>query len=478
MALDNASIMAAAYLHGTSDYQQRVPRVSQAGVARVAETLFAPGNGDLMNQFSNFLINRIGTQYIRQKAFKNPLGFLKNDTVPFGATIEETALKWVKGHSFNADDMATETVLKTHYPDGVSAFHSQNRQDIYETSFNPYANKRAFVQEAGLNDLLAASLESVYNADEYDTYTITKQLFAEYDRYHGMFKKKVEAVDDETTAKALLRTLREFADMLRFPSTLYNAQDVEGIPTFTNGAEELILFTTPRVKAALDVEALSALFHVEYAEIPYRVIVVDSFPMPDVEAILTVRDSFMISDTVYEMRNFSNPHSLTDNYYLHHWGIYSMSPFTPMLAFVTNEEVEVPVITQTVTGIEVDAPEEVYLNDMRSNRMLAVNLLGTIEGVEDVCLADVGVRPDTATFKVMKVEGPDGDIAFTESQIQIWDNGAIYVAAHGNSKLAKAVKAGGVTVTLEALATYINPSDELQEFTQEVTFEVKCKPEE
>lgn len=480
MAVNNATLLDAAWQAiGTNDYQQRVPRASQVGVAQVQEFLFAPMNRMYLNQFSNFLVNRIATHYIRQKSYRNPLAFLKNEDIPFGMTVEETAFKWLKAHSFNSDDMATETVLKTHYPDGATAFHSVNRQDVYEVSHNWAQLKTAFISENGLNDYIGAILELPANSDNYDEYRIMLNLFAEYNRYHGMFKVHVDEPTDEASAKSMLRVLRAYAEKLRFPSSLYNAQDICDIPCFAN-PDELILFVTPEAKAFLDVEALAALFNVEYAEVPYRTVVVDQFPIPDTVAILAAEDFFMVNDTVNEVRTWENPHSLTTNLYLHRHGIYSTSPFVPIIRFTTEPETEIKVITQEVTGVEIIAPETVYLNDKRSVPALRANLLGTIDGVEGCCMANVGVRPDAAVFVVTSVKDSEGaEIAFTESQVLIYPNGELYVKAHGNSKLARAVRDGGVTLEIEGTATYTNPTGETQDFTETATVEVKCRePEE
>lgn len=478
MAINNNTILASAWLNGTNDYQQRVPRVSEVGVRGVQEFLYAPMNRAYLNQFANFLVNRIGGHYIRQKRFENPLAFLKNEQLPYGQTVEETAFKWVKAHSFNSDDMTTETLLKTHYPDGVSAFHSVNRKDVYEISYNNADLKMAFTSETGLNDFVSAILDVPINSDNYDEYQIMKQLFAEFDNAHGMFRVKIDAVNDEATAKAALRKLREYAELLRFPTTLYNAQDVNDVPVFVADAEDLILFTTPRVRAALDVEALAALFNIEYGQVPYRVCVLDELPMPNVEAILTTRDFFMVNDSEYDTRMFDNPHSLTTNYYLHHWGIYSVSPFVPVIAFTTEDTV-VPVIEMKPTGLELSAPETIYLNDKRSAPALVTSLIGTVNGEDGVCFSETGVNPDSAIITVESVKDSKGaEIAFTEEQVQIFANGELYVAAHGNSKLAKAVKAGGVTLTLKATSTYLNPSGETKEFTATKEVAVKCREEE
>lgn len=476
---DNATILAAAWLHGTSDYQQRVPKASQVGVRQVQEFLFAPMNRLYLNQFTDFLIQRLAGHYIRQKEFENPLAWLKNEQLTHGQTVQETAFKWLRAHSYNSDDMATSTILKTHYPEGASAYHSVNRRDRYQISYTYEQLREAFESEYGLNDFISAITMLPRNSDNYDEYQIMKQLFAEFHNAHGMFTVHVDEPTDESTAKALLRKLREYADRLRFPSTLYNALDVCDIPVFVNDPADLVLFVDPKTRSTLDVEALAALFHVELADVPYRVQVLDTMPIANTVAILAPRDFFMVNDTVNLTANFRNPESLVETQWLHRWGIYSVSPFVPVIRFSTDEDTGVPTITEEVTGVEIVAPETVYLNDKRSQPALVANLLGTIDGEEGCCLADVGVRPDAALFTVTSVKDSEGnDLAWTEEQVLIYPNGELYVQARGNSKLARAVRNGGVTLTIEGTATYINPSGDTQEFTDTATVKVECKEED
>lgn len=467
MATNNATILEAAWLNGSNDYQQRVPQASTVGVDRVAKFLYEPYNRRYLNEFSSFLFGRIAQQYVHQKAWKNRLRFLKKDTMPYGMTIEETALKWVKAHSHNNNDIETETILKTHYPQGMSVFHSQNRKDVYEISVNHDDLRTGFNNETGLTDYVSAVMQVPINSDEYDEYRIMLQLFAKMHEYHGFYMEKIDMPNDEASARAMLKKLRAYGDRLQFPSTIFNMQDIVDIPTFVK-PEELLLFVTPEINAALDVDGLAPIFHMEKADYKYRVIVVDEFPIPDVCAILTTADFFMVKDTVYETSEFYNPHSLTTNYYLNHWGVYSASPFVPLIAFTTAEQVEIPVIEFEVTGMTVTPPEKVIANDV-NGALFAVDLEGTVSPETDCKVLDV--KPDSAIFEVVSVTGADGDIVYTPFQVFFNDKGELYVLAFNNEELMDAIRDGACTITVKATSTYTNPSGETVKYeeTLEVT---------
>lgn len=464
MATNNATILESAWLNGSNDYQQRVPQVSTVGVDRVAKFLYEPYNRRYLNEFSSFLFGRIAQQYVHQKAWKNRLRFLKKDTMPYGMTIEETALQWIKAHSHNNNDIETETILKTHYPKGMSVFHSQNRKDVYDISVNHDDLRTGFNNETGLTDYVSAVMQVPINSDEYDEYRIMLQLFAKMHEYHGFYLDKIDMPEDEQTARAMLKKLRAYGDRLQFPSTIYNMQDINSIPTFAR-PEELLLFVTPEINAALDVDGLAPIFHMERADYKYRVIVVDEFPIPDVQAILTVADFFMVKDTVYETTEFYNPHSLTTNYYLNHWGVYSASPFVPLIAFTTAEQIEIPVITFTVSGMQVTPPEQVVANDV-NGALFTVDLEGTVDPEQDCKILDV--KPDSAIFEIVSVTAGGEDLVYTPMQVFFNDRGELFVLSENNQALNDAIREGTCKITVRATSTYTNPSGETEKFTQEL----------
>src|SRR5690606_13770167 len=108
---------------------------------------------------------------------------------------------------------------------------------------------------------------------------------------------------------------------LTFLSRNYNAAHM---PVAAD-ADELELFMTPEFQAAIDVEALANLFNVAYGEVNSRITVVDKIGIPDVQAILTTRDFFVVADTYYDTTNQPNPVGLHENFFLHHHQIISAS---------------------------------------------------------------------------------------------------------------------------------------------------------
>lgn len=455
MAENNHTILTKAYLAATNDYQQRIPDPTQSSISSTVKALFDPMNRKYQNQFMDILINRIGFTYVRGQAWTNKLAAFKGKKINYGSTIQEIAPQWIKAHSYEDD---SETLLKMHRPEAEVWYHSQNRRDRYPISVTHDELRSAFVDEMGLNQLVAKIMQMPINSDEYDEYRIMMQLIAEYEKNWGFFKHNLSAFPtDEDTGKEFLTALRAYAGWLGFPSSLYNAADVD-IPVFAN-RQELVLLMTPDADASVDVNTLSMLFNLEKGEAQIRKIIVDEFPIPDTVALLTTEDFFVCNDTLYENTSFWNPETLTTNYYLHHWGIYSVSPFVPAILFTTAEGTTNPVITQTVTGLTIEPATDEALPG--ENVEFTITLDGSISPVG----TPIKVAPDAATYEIGIMSSAE------EDAVPVAIKATTYIDEYGVLHLGKYLKSGNI-ITVTATSTYDNPSGETTEYTATATITV------
>lgn len=446
MAVNNSTILAKAWLAGTNDFQQRIPDPTIAGVKATMDALFQPMNGQFFNQFMDILINRIGFTYVRQQAYKNPLAVFKGTKLSYGSTIQEIAPRWIKAHSYDDEN---ETLLKLHRPEAEVWYHSQNRRDQYPISVNVDELRTAFTDETGLNKLVASIMTVPQNSDEYDEFQIMKQLIGEYEARWGFYREHLTSLPtDETTGKEFLTKLQTLGGKLQFPSARYSGTS---IPVFAK-PEELVLITTPEAQAGLNVNTLASLFNVELANVKYRVVLVDEFPIANAVALLTTEDFFVCSDTLYSTTSFWNPQTLTTNYYLNHWGVYSVSPFVPAILFTTDEATTTPTITQTVSGIALEAEKETM--KAGASQQLTVKLQGTI----NPDTPDVYVAPDAATYTVV-AKTSEGEPVDLNSRTRVDVYGVLHTQRTG-------LKAGDV-ITITATSAYTNPSGKTVGYTAE-----------
>lgn len=446
MAVNNSTILAKAWLAGTNDFQQRIPDPTVSGIKATMDALFQPMNAQYYNQFLDILVNRIGFTYVRQQSYKNPLAVFKGTKLSYGSTIQEIAPKWIKAHSYDDEN---ETLLKLHRPEAEVWYHSQNRRDQYPISVNVDELRTAFTEETGLNKLVASIMTVPQNSDEYDEFQIMKQLIGEYEQRWGFYREHLTSLPtDEATGKEFLTKLQTLGGKIQFPSARYSGTS---IPVFAK-PEELVLITTPEAQAGLNVNTLASLFNVELANVKYRVVLVDEFPIANAVALLTTEDFFVCSDTLYNTTSFWNPQTLTTNYYLNHWGVYSVSPFVPAILFTTDEATTTPTITQTVSGITLEAEKDTM--KAGASQQLTVKLQGTINPETP----DVYVAPDAATYTVV-AKTSEGEPVDLNSRTRVDVYGVLHVQRTG-------LKAGDV-ITVTATSAYTNPSGKTIGYTAE-----------
>lgn len=442
MATNNATILDRIRLNGTLDYQQRIPEATQAGVAGVQKALYTPLNKQFFNEFVDGLINRIGSVIVHNRRWENPLAVFKRPTLQYGQTIQEIATKLIKARGY---DLEASDAFRVNRPEALEAFHSVNRQDRYDITVNMVELRKAFETEFGLNEFVNNVLEIPFTSDNADEFSIMKQLIAEYDAEHGFYNVNAEIPTDEASAKTLLKQIRTLGKQAKFitKATAFNAA---GVPTFTP-MDKLVLITTPEVLASIDVDALAAAFNVPYADVMTRVVEIDEFPDSTI-ALLVDESFFVCADYVLENQAQYNPANLSTTYFLHHWGVYSTSPFVTAIRFSEDADTNIPEIDATAeaftfevqdletgvatTTVEVDTRyklvSEQPFDYSEDNR----NLVDALKG------ATYDIRTSVGFVNGLTIEhGADGSV--------------IYIP---DGQLV-----AGDTITISATAIYQNPTD-------------------
>lgn len=452
MAVNNSTILDKIWLSGTNDYQQRIPQTTQNDIAATQAALFAPENLNLYNQFVDALVNRIGSTYVHQQTWRNPLAVFKKDAIRYGDKAQEIAVKWIKSHSY-ADDR--EDVFKMYRPDANVWFHTVNRREFYPITVNRDELEFAFTEDYGLNSFVSAIMAAPQNSDEYDEYRIMLELMAYYENNFGFYKHQLSAAPtDKATAEELLVELRAYAGDLRFPSSRYNAGLIKDVPVFAR-PDELVILMTPRTQAVIDVMALAAAFNMDRETIQQRIVMVDEFPVPNAVALLTTDDFFQCRDKLNQTTSQYNPLTLGTNYFLHRWGMYSVSPFVPAILFTTDAGTSIPTVTMTPNGITMQAESETVAAG--GTDQLTINLTGTVspEG------HPIEVLPDAAIFTIGITRGEDSIM-----DVRTWVDE--YGVLHAGEKLE-----AGDEIKVTATSAYINPSGATTKYTAEVTVTVE-----
>lgn len=453
MASNNTTIAGRVYLSGTNDFQQRVPNPTISGIDATSKFLFDPMNRRYLNEFVDAFVNRIGTQLVRNNQWENPLTVFKGSNLRYGASIQESAIKWLRAHTYDVDDA---TLLKVERPEAAVWYHTVNRKDRYDITVELPDLQQAFADEMGLNRLIDAIMTVPRNSDNYDEYLCMLSQLAYYENNWGFFKHKVSAEPtDEATGKEFLKAVRAYATKLKFPTSLYSPVSAEyGIPTFAK-PEELVLFITADAAASIDVDTLAAVFNLDKAEAAYRTIEVLELPIANAFALLTTDSFFVCNDYVYANESFYNPQTLSTNYYLHHWEVVSASPFVPAILFTTDSATTVSTLTQNVTGVNITAGKTTL--KAGETTQLTVELTG------DVTKNEVGVTvaPDAVTWSV------SGETAASDGE-PLSLNSATRVDRLGLLHIQKTDLEAGNVIHVTGTTSYVNPSGATTPYTKTV----------
>ena len=478
---NNTTIAGSVWLSASTDFQQRVPDPSQAGIAQTSRFLFQPMNRKYLNEFMDIFVNRIAYTIVHNRVFVNPLKKKRQDLL-YGTTIQEIALNFVKAHTYKddwgnrADDIVN--LLSVFKPEGRVAYHSVNREDTYPISINYVELRGAFDSEYGLNELAQAIMQVPYNSAEYDEMNIYLELFAAHERYHGFFKHQLSAAPtDDTTGKEFLKAVQYYAELFTFPSSLYNAQDVNDVPVWVNSDElsrEIVVYMTPDVKASINVDTLAGIFNLDMAQIKYRIQTVPYIPIDNCVAIMTTEDFFMCADYYVGTDSFRNPQTLTETYYYHTMGVYSASPFVPAVLFTTNSGTVTPVVTQTTSAIALTPATDDVVAGGTLQLELALTGSLAIDPVTATIPEALKVAPDAATWDIVaslttvENEGEDDEeTTVTPIELDMWT----YVDRLGVLHVGEGIPVD-TEIVVTATATYINPSGATETLTDSATYTV------
>lgn len=319
------------------EYQRRIPAATQSNMDITVSTLMS--STQLKNEFYSSLINRIGGTMVHTWKWSNPLSVFARASQTYGDTWQEVAVGMPLAQVYdpNAEYLGADNFRKWKV-DVDSLYHRLDFAHFYPVTTDDKTLRRAFTSDNGLSSLTSQLIQSCYNAAEVDVFEAMCHMFTQYARLGGYWRVHMDADLNKMTstqdeARGLLRQIRSWADSLKFVSTRYNARHM---PTFAK-PDELVLFCSPEVKSALDVQGLATVFHRTDAEPTIdRIIVVpeDRFGIDGVQAILTT-DKFLIDiPVIEEMTQQTNPVNINSvNNYLHMQRIISVSGFAPAVLF-------------------------------------------------------------------------------------------------------------------------------------------------
>lgn len=323
-----------------------------------------------MNEFVNALVNRIARVVVTSRLYNNPWAFAKKGVLEYGETIEEIFVDIADAHPFDPED-AVSTVFQRNKPNISSMFHAMNLQTQYPVTVSEQQLRQAFLSAAGVTDLIARIVNSLYSAANYDEFIMMKYVIAQVALAGGINNNYNAAPTDETSAKAIIKKMKEHTDLFTFMSNNYTAA---GNKTFCDTGD-LYAITTAAFNALTDVDVLAKAFNMDRTNWLGRHITIDSFGFAEVElerldmlladdatykaamvannghgistaendalktieAIMMDREWLQVYDVLNQFTEIYNAKGLYWNEFFHVWKIYSASPFVNCLMFSSTQ---------------------------------------------------------------------------------------------------------------------------------------------
>lgn len=332
-----------------TNYTDRIPVATQDNIARIQSMILSDTN--LFNSFNSALVNRIGFEYLTRKdMFENPLREFKKGMLPYGATVEEIYVGLIKSSKFDPDNSYTE-VFKRYLGDVRTVFHSLNRQDKYKITISEDELSTAFLSSTGLQRLITAKINSLFESDQLDEYLLMKQLISHAYTNGQLTPIYVDEVKDETSARNLVKQIRIKSVDATFLKGNYTPAKV---PSRCLQKNQIVL-VTPSVTGEVDVEVLARAFNMNKTDFMGHVVVIDDFGSPetdlsDIQAVVVDRDFFQVWDSKLKNADIYNPDGLYWNNFLHHWQILSSSIFTVSMVFMKKPTVSAVTTSPATTG--------------------------------------------------------------------------------------------------------------------------------
>lgn len=352
----NAEIFNTIRNYAPSDYQSRVPAVTQATIGDAISALndYTPD----WNVFYNILLNRIATTLVRQKSFTNPLAQFKRSSIKYGTQIQEMQVNLLRAKSYDKNAMNIYG-LEGREPDIHVKYHTMNRRDKYEITLPmEQVLSGAFDGSEDLAALLNSCLAQPMNSDQNDEFLLMLNLFKHYQDFTGFYNVQIDPITDADSARKLVKAVRVMNTNLRYYSTDYSAEGRNaGLSTLSDST---MLLIDANVDATLTVDMLAYMFNAEDGKlIADRIIRVPKLPVAGASAFLVDTDFLLCADNIPALTLTApiNPQNMTQPVVMHHWETLSYSLFTNAIMFSTLPDTDVTRLESTVTGVTLTDAE-------------------------------------------------------------------------------------------------------------------------
>ena len=392
-------------------YMNTLPSATEDNIQTISNILFNDAYQPMLNDFVTNLINRIGLTIVRNKTYNNPLSILRKGSMPLGTDIQDIYENPAEAEQYELSNTEMAKLLTITDPDTHVAYYRRNRRDLYTKTISRENLQGAFVSWEKFEDYISAITTSLYSGNYIDEFKLTKALVdGAYDN-NKVIVETVNAVTDEASAKAFVKKARALFNKMKFPSTDYNAYSkfsgAKGQITTWTDEDRVVMIVTSDLMAEVDVDVLARAFNIDNTKFLGRVIEVDKFENPEIQAVICDEAWFQIYENIMRFDEFYNARVMAWNEYLHVWQTYAICPFANAVVLATAQPKPATAISVSDVSVVKDATANVTVTLTPTDATSDLTFISGDETVFTVSTTGVvtGVSAGTGTLTVKTDNG-------------------------------------------------------------------------
>lgn len=392
-------------------YMNTLPSATEDNIQTISNILFNDAYQPMLNDFVTNLINRIGLTIVRNKTYNNPLALLRKGSMPLGTDIQDIYENPAEAEQYELSNTEMAKLLTITDPDTHVAYYRRNRRDLYTKTISRENLQGAFVSWEKFEDYISSITTSLYSGNYIDEFKLTKALVdGAYDN-NKVIVETVNAVTDEASAKAFIKKARALFNKMKFPSTDYNAYSkfsgAKGQITTWTDEDRVVMMVTSDLMAEVDVDVLARAFNIDNTKFLGRVIEVDKFENPEIQAVICDEAWFQIYENIMRFDEFYNARVMAWNEYLHVWQTYAICPFANAVILATAQPKPATAISVADVSVVKDATATVTVTLTPADATSDLTFISGDETVFTVSSTGVvtGVSAGTGTLTVKTDNG-------------------------------------------------------------------------
>lgn len=278
-------------------------------------------------EFLNSVVNKIGKQVYSTTAYTNPLKRIKRGFIENANEIEEIYIARAVGYDYDPNGTGALDRVK---PNVKTQYHQVDYAKDFQVTIQDKQVRKGFTTNGGVTRIANEIMESLHTGAEYEEYLKCIEILDTI-ATNSKYKKEVQDVVDNTTAKAFTKELKKTIKKMGLRGETFATVENHCKP------ENMILFLNMDWSIEMDVEMLATAFNMTKQQINECTIIEipNLTTNANTKAILCDERALQIYDTYYGLEPQRNAKGKFTNHFLSTEKIFSYSNLVNIAVFNT-----------------------------------------------------------------------------------------------------------------------------------------------